>query len=176
MPKDSDQGLFRKLAVPIAVVALAAAAFLIIRNLGGSGISGLGEPKWMYNLAEGKLVARGAEVVAPADLDGATFDYGKLGTAGPLVDAYVFTCGDAEAIAEGMTVDDLKAVNARLNYVTRSGPGAADRPAAGPPSDLISDPTGKEWSTRTSPRGIKLATEASATCPDGSRPLRSIPH
>lgn len=162
--------------MPIAVVALLLGVFLILRNLGGSGIKGLGEPKWMFNLAEGKLVARGAKVTAPADLNGMTFDYGKLGTAGPLVDAYVFTCGDPQAIEEGMTIEELKAVDARLLYVTRPGTAAADGPAPGAIDDLLSDPSGKEWTSRMSARGIELSTEASARCPDESRPLRSIPH
>jgi len=164
-----EKGLFGKLALPIAIVALALGAFLIIRNLGGSNIQGLNQPKWMYNLTTGELVARGAEETAPADLDGSTFDYGDLGSGGPLVDAYVFTCGDPLAIKEGMSADDLKAVDARLGYVLRQA-------VAGQTGEVVSDASGREWAARTSQRGIKLAMAAAAACPDGKQPLRSVPH
>ena len=151
-----------------AGVTLAFAAFMVLRQSGGSSVPELFADKWMYDLSTQELIRVSGSTAAPSDYNGTTFDYPELGNAGALVEAVVFTCGDPGALSSGMSLSAVEAAGARVSYLLRSRSGEGE-------SDLVSDKTGRKWSSRMSQAGIKLSTEATAPCPDGSRPIKTQP-
>lgn len=164
-------------AAAVAIVVLLLAIFLIFRQLGG-GSQSFTNPKWMYDLNTGQLVAAAAEAEAPFDSGSGTYDYGKLGTAGAQVDAMVYSCGNPAKIAEGMTIEDLEGLDARIGFLSRTiQPPASDSEEArlAEPPKFVAGPEGKEWFPQFSPKGMQIQDEGFYMCDESTPAKRAIP-
>lgn len=169
-----------KVSAIIAVVVLAAAGALVLRNM--QPAQPYGVTKWMFDMTTQKLVAAPIETVAPADLGGGTFAYAGMSTSGSAVDAMVYSCGDPTAITEGMGPAELASVKATLAFVMRHTDRSAEslrnpseQASGGSPSRLVALPDGAQWVPENAGAGIRIQSETVRPCPDGSSPVRTRP-
>ncbi|MEM9420452.1 MAG: hypothetical protein AAGA25_15590 [Planctomycetota bacterium] len=161
----------------VSIVVLLFALFLIFRQLGG-GSQSFSNPKWMYDLNTGQLVAADAEAESPFDSGSGTFDYGKLGTAGAQVEAIVYSCGNPAKVGEGMTMEDLESIDARIGYLTRTLQRAnADSEEArlSEPPKFVAGPDGQEWVPQFSPKGMQIQNDGFYMCDESTPAKRAIP-
>ncbi|MEM0915144.1 MAG: hypothetical protein AAGK09_11110 [Planctomycetota bacterium] len=166
----------------VAIVVLLGAGFVIYRSLLPAP-SVLMTTKWMVDLNTLELVAAPVETISPADLDRGEFDYGRMGVAGAVVDAQVYSCGDPTAIEAGMTPEDLEAIDATLAFVMRYDPlslemlqnPSEEAATSGAPRRFVSGLAVDEWFPEMSPRGMQLQSNSVPLCDDGRQPLPTRP-
>ena len=94
------------------------------------------------------------------------------------MDARIYTCGDAGAVRAGMTVEELRGVDATLAYVSRATPAAVQAARAGTATasdEVLSLPDGKAWVKKQSADGIRIVSVASSPCGDGALPTLTRP-
>lgn len=107
----------KPLGLIAATLALALGIYLIFSNSGSKGP--FFEKKWMYNLNTKQLVERDAGTYAPAREGGGTYDYPGIGVSGAVVDAVIQICKDSGTVTDGMTIEELADVKARIAYLHR---------------------------------------------------------
>ncbi|BAM04700.1 hypothetical protein [Phycisphaera mikurensis] len=158
--KDDPQKLLKLGAV--AVVGGIAAVLLAVNLLGSD--RGPSDQKWMLDLETQIVHARPVDTRSPAAEGGAGVrSYPQIGEGSSLVDVTLLTCGDPGDITNGMSVDELAGVEARVGWVSIRKEGDA---TGG--SELVSDATGANWGPKMSPENIQMMEAAAGGCPDGS--------
>ncbi len=168
-----------QLAAAIAVIVLVVAGLLVFKNLGGS--SRAPTQKWMYDLNSDRLMVRSVATPSPSDSEG-TFDYPRLGTAGSLVNAVVFTCADSGRITEGMSNQEVEAAGAKIGYLLRQPDnivkalrdGKDVAPAVLERSLLMSGPQGDDWFRAESTKSDAIKRKLLSLC-DGEIPRQPSP-
>lgn len=164
-----------------AVIAVLFAGMMTYRSM-QSARAKVMVPRWAYDLNTGKILIAGSDQLAPFNTGSGPFDYPGMQQRGAGVDAHIYTCGDPDEIEEGMTVEDLTGVGARLIFVTRYPDETIDAfesLAAGndvqgnidTDARLLSDLTGQNWVPHMSPAAFKLREKAIAKCPSGEYPI-----
>ncbi|MBB6428486.1 hypothetical protein [Algisphaera agarilytica] len=158
-----------KLSVSAAVLVLA--AILLINNLGKAGSQP--DSRYFIDLATQELHVGDAGLVPPTmELGGAEWDYEGMGTAGSVVEAMIFGCGGTHDKVKFKSVQDIQDKGAKLGFVRRLTPIAAEvanteEPTAeqimqmGQAPYVHASPEGKTWYSELSPDGRKLASDFS---------------
>ncbi|MEM9253503.1 MAG: hypothetical protein AAGB29_14255 [Planctomycetota bacterium] len=168
---ENKQGLMGGVAILLAIVA----TVVIIINFSRANSSSIHHPKWMFDLNTGKLVIAPRETPSPTYSDSGVFEYGVLGEAGAVVNAIVFSCGKPTAVNEGMTIEDLREVDAQIGYLQRRINNEFEDNIVGRGGDLIATSDGVEWFGPSSPMGMQIKNDAYRPCPNGDIPLQTRP-
>ncbi|MEM1109275.1 MAG: hypothetical protein AAGH99_11370 [Planctomycetota bacterium] len=160
-----------------AVIVLILAGLLILNQTSTSATSRYNQPKWMFDLNTKQLAIAEASTYAPHDNGSGTFDYGRTGPAGSLVDAMVYSCGSPTDIKEGMTIDDLNGVDAHIVYLFR-GVSNTSTATSGQLTDqearIVSRSDGAAWFGQFTQQGQDVQNNF-PECSDGSSPVRTRP-
>ncbi|MBB6428824.1 hypothetical protein [Algisphaera agarilytica] len=169
-----------QVAVIACVVVLLLAVLLILLNLRGG--TPYAETKWMYDLNTKQLVVATIDTISPDDSGGGAFDYGPLGSAGSVVDAFVYACGDPTGPKEGMTQEDLEAIDAKIAFIARYDPkgfesltNPTEQNSGFAPNRLFSRPDAGQWFGENSGPGMQLQIDTMPSCPDGGTAVLTRP-
>lgn len=165
-----------------AVLGLALGLYLVFANLTGSNGPAF-KQKWMYDLNTRQLIARDIQTLAPDDSGGGSYHYPGLGEAGSLVDVMVQICNNSGKVKEGMTPEDLTAINARIAYLSRLPVQLAEAIEQGNEIDadvirsntLVSDVEGRTWIPSQSPQADRVYDGMTSFCGSGEFPNQSYP-
>ena len=158
----------RSAVIGVAAAALLLSGLLTVRNLAGPANRPGG--KWMFDLDTQTLVAADFAEPAPGEAGAGRIAL-PFGPAGSLVDAHVYTCGDAADLDPGMGPDQIAAAGARLVYVSVLTPPARGgdvtvRLVAAPDVNLAGGRGA--WVPEFVPAGQALRGPAFEPCPDGT--------
>lgn len=167
-----------KLKLIVSVLALVVGLGLLVSTLTRANDGGLMDDKWMYDLNTGKLVRAEATLLPPAASDSGSFNYPGIGADGALVDAIVYSYGDPSAVQEGMTIQDLESVDAKLAYLrmaTREYRDALAQDQSMTRIDMIGSPDGARWDSPMSAFGMQLVRDATEPGESGDLPKLTRP-
>ncbi|MEM6332999.1 MAG: hypothetical protein AAF823_06635 [Planctomycetota bacterium] len=125
--------------------------------------------KWMYDLAADELVVAPKTQLAPSDASGRTFDYPDAGSAGSLVDAVLYGCGNHGQPKPGMSRDQLASRGVHIGYLSRypdpvKAALEAGESLGGDAPHLIADASGAAWVRELSPQGDAILAALSDLC------------
>ena len=163
-PIDIDSQTKKYISVAGIIACILLAAFLIGRNLFGGSAGDRPSSKWMFDLAQDRLIEAPYQTKSPSTDSTGTVEVKPLGPIGSIVDVAIYACDGGSQLREGMTAAEITSAGGTLAYMRIEDPENAGQ-------SFLFDPTERILHGELSEAGSGLLPNVFNLC-GGSEPAR----